>query len=805
MLTAARQRKPNLTTTNSIQQKSELNMTGEALPFFFQPKLTVGSADDPLEDEADKVADKVMRMQIPEPINFSLSKNTVSRKCTECEEEEKKLQRKESGNDSPGIAPTIVHDVLNSSPGKALDTDARSFMEPRFDYDFSNVKIHDDDLAAKSAVSINALAYTSGNDIVFNSGQYNASSDPGKRLLAHELTHVIQQTGTIQKQEETTSIAEEETSSQTETISIEEETSRQSETTSVEQEETSSQTETTPVGEEDTSEQTEMTAAEEGETTGPQAQFIVEDSEIPAEGQMRKSDFLNQLNIEVCQTVDDALAGSIFSSDNCPYIRDAFARYQNSTPLELEQVLARYEPSTRTAQSAYDLIQLVKVRVYAAATRWLETGDLSDLPEDIRAQIPDGLGFLSTIGSGINSVISGIGSVVSGIGSVVSGIGSLFFKANTGGAEVTQSPVSVMQRLGKGSAIEGSTRSKMENAFGENFSNVEVHTDSNASALSGNMNARAFTVGNHIAFGSGEYQPGTIAGDALMAHELAHTIQQNGNDIFSKSFTQQTDVNAAAENEADAVAEEAVSGIWAGNKLSLKKAIQPKIKNSLSIQRCGSASRPPITPQQVNVKQPGSEECDDKKRQETSQFEKLNPCCTTEMLDEITGHLSNALGYVDNAINRLSDPSDVSDQLWNNFRVKPDSSEVGAIKNMLEIIRNTMQGHKTVTFVCRSSAVDPLCKSKDAPRTLNCVSDPLMTFCGNYKEAASKKTKYLPEGRNWVKTIIHEYVHAACPERGGIFGEDREFYKDKGQYPQTVDKNIWNADCYAWFVIDASK
>ena len=160
---------------------------------FIQPKLTVGSVDDPLEKEADDMADKVMRMEMPSPINFSSAINSVNRKCAHCEEEEKQLQRKESGNVSVSIAPPIVYDVINSSVGRSLDSGTRSFMESRFNYDFSNVKIHDSDIAAKSASSINALAYTSGNSIVFNSGQYNTNSDSGKRLLAHELTHVVQQ------------------------------------------------------------------------------------------------------------------------------------------------------------------------------------------------------------------------------------------------------------------------------------------------------------------------------------------------------------------------------------------------------------------------------------------------------------------------------------------------------------------------------------------------------------------------------------------------------------------------------------
>jgi hypothetical protein len=79
------------------------------------------------------------------------------------------------------------------SGGQALSTEARNFYEPRFGYDFSNVKVHTDSIAAKSAQSINALAYTSGSNIVFNNGQYSPNTDSGKRLLGHELTHVVQQ------------------------------------------------------------------------------------------------------------------------------------------------------------------------------------------------------------------------------------------------------------------------------------------------------------------------------------------------------------------------------------------------------------------------------------------------------------------------------------------------------------------------------------------------------------------------------------------------------------------------------------
>jgi hypothetical protein len=89
-------------------------------------------------------------------------------------------------------APSIVHDVLRS-PGQPLDATTQSFMEPRFGHNFSNVRIHADAQAAESARSVNALAYTVGQDVVFASNQYQPDTRAGQQLLAHELTHVVQQ------------------------------------------------------------------------------------------------------------------------------------------------------------------------------------------------------------------------------------------------------------------------------------------------------------------------------------------------------------------------------------------------------------------------------------------------------------------------------------------------------------------------------------------------------------------------------------------------------------------------------------
>jgi len=114
--------------------------------------------------------------------------------CAACRAKPLARQRA-SGEEARAGVPPVVHGVLRSS-GRPLDHATRAFMEPRFGHDFGRVRVHTDTRAAGSAEAVNALAYTVGNDIVFGTGQYAPGSAAGRRLLAHELAHVVQQAGT---------------------------------------------------------------------------------------------------------------------------------------------------------------------------------------------------------------------------------------------------------------------------------------------------------------------------------------------------------------------------------------------------------------------------------------------------------------------------------------------------------------------------------------------------------------------------------------------------------------------------------
>ena len=164
-----------------------------AMPAAIEPKLTVTEVNDPLEREADRVADQVMRMPDRE-LSVDVAPMQISRKCACCEKEIEP-RRKESGPQAQnGDASALMHGVLHA-PGQSLGAATRAYFEPRFQHDFGQVRIHKDETAGRSASAIAAQAYTVGRHVVFGPGRYAPESWDGRRLLAHELTHVVQQPG----------------------------------------------------------------------------------------------------------------------------------------------------------------------------------------------------------------------------------------------------------------------------------------------------------------------------------------------------------------------------------------------------------------------------------------------------------------------------------------------------------------------------------------------------------------------------------------------------------------------------------
>jgi hypothetical protein len=300
---------------------------------------------------------------------------------------------------------------------------------------------------------------------------------------------------------------------------------------------------------------------------------IVEDEAGSAgPGSMRKSDFLSELRMSLEATVEMELTEPDQARQARKYIGDWLDEYAAQDAASLERSLQRYAPETSGAASARDYIPAVRERIRRSMVTWRTTGQITGLPEEIAGRLP---------GAGLSGIFKGLAS----------GLGGLFFKSPGGNARDAGDPAAIQSRLGRGESLSGATRSRMESAFGHDFSRVRLHHDSAAGQLAGSLNARAFTIGQDVAFAGGEYQPGTPVGDALLAHELAHVVQQSGAQAPAQPMTKGSLESGALEEEADNAAVGVVASLWGGFKgrmADLRENALPRMKSGLRLQRCGA-------------------------------------------------------------------------------------------------------------------------------------------------------------------------------------------------------------------------
>jgi hypothetical protein len=551
-----------------------------------QTKLNVSQPGDQYEQEADREAEMVMRMPDGETSGISRSSTQIQRqcsdcasgggicpkcagesslqrkplagtispiiqrKCSECEEEEETLQFKQSPGHPPEITPTIAANINSlRGGGQPLPLSARRFFEPRFGYDFSSVRVHADGRDAQSARDLQARAFTIGRDVVFGAGEYAPESAAGRKLLAHELAHVVQQSHMPSTPQ------------------------------------TSIQRQASP------------SASNAADARARAAtELIVDDSaaELGA-GQMRKSEFLSELRTTVCATANEAMAETGRNTEGCPYIDNWFDYYRDKDARSLERSLRRFAPDSARATTAREYIPIVAARVRRSVETWVKTGEITDVPDELRSAIMGG-SILSALGSLASGIGSAVSSIAEGVGKGLSAIGNALFKRRVGGAPAEDDLEATRFQLGSGRSLEGNLRSRMESAYGVDFSGVRIHTDTAAQQLSDRLNARAFTIGSDIAFGSGEYQPGTLIGDALLAHELAHVVQQGAGKAANGPLTKGGAESGALEQEADVSAVGAVMSMYGGMKGALTdigKNAMPRLRSGLRLQSCGKDLKSP--------------------------------------------------------------------------------------------------------------------------------------------------------------------------------------------------------------------
>ncbi|MGO9437371.1 MAG: DUF4157 domain-containing protein [Terracidiphilus sp.] len=506
------------------------------------------------------------------------------------------LQRHAEPSASPTIVPPIVDDVLRS-PGQPLDADTRAFMEPRFRHDFSHVRVHSNERAAESTQAVNALAYTVGSNIVFGAGRYSPASRSGRRLLAHELTHVVQQQNErISSPQYRLEVGPSEDRFERQADQVADRIAGGMEA-SQEGGSNLPPTHVAPFLQRAAATASAAPVASDPKATpGPERTtqpLLVEDDARGAQpGQMRKGDFLDKLQVSVCATADEVLSSVGRSAQGCPYIERWIAHFRMESSQHVERAILKYAPESAGARKAEDYIPFVAARVRRGVARWARTGEITEVPDELKRQLmgADLLAAVDRPPSGIGGAHGGaVSTAAGGVKNVSSASGGVLAKERGGGVRDAGDPQELPAQLGSGHSLDGGVKSRMETALGGDFSHVRVHTDSSAAELSTRLNARAFTIGRDVAFGAGEYRPGTLIGDALIAHELAHVVQQGGRTSSVSPMSRGATEYSALEEDADASAVGAVLSLWSGSKADLKdmgKNAMPRLRSGLGLQRC---------------------------------------------------------------------------------------------------------------------------------------------------------------------------------------------------------------------------
>lgn len=284
--------------------------------------------------------------------------------------------------------------------------------------------------------------------------------------------------------------------------------------------------------------------------------FLVE-SGAAGPGQMDRALFFATLRQELVPVCNAELSEVGRTADDCPYITRWIEHYEHQSIAHIERAMASYlGPEARDANG---VIAAIVSRTRAAIRVWRVSGRVTGVPGD-GALMPGGGGERST---GPQLKADGDG----------------------GGEAISAHPNAIRAQLGGGRPLDTGVRERMEQGFGRSFSGVRVHDDPAAAQLSSGLSARAFTVGQEMAFASGQYRPGTVIGDLLIAHELAHTVQQSGGTFAEK---RSGDDEGPLEREADRAAIGVVGGAYG---IADPTAIARQ--GGLRIQRCRDT--PPST------------------------------------------------------------------------------------------------------------------------------------------------------------------------------------------------------------------
>ncbi len=265
----------------------------------------------------------------------------------------------------------------------------------------------------------------------------------------------------------------------------------------------------------------------------------------PEPEQMLKAQFLEQLHSATLAAAAAELAPS--PASDCPYLEQYFAKYTKGTAADVSVVISRFAPATRGAQNAQDLIAPIVARIVEGIRNWKAT---RKLPADVEAAAPGAVAANDKLTLG-----------------------------------------SLEGQLGQGQRLDASTAGRISGAVGPGAQNARIHTGPEAARMAADVDARAFAVGDNVVFGAGAYQPGTVTGDALLAHELAHVAQQSGAAQDPAARKKPIgDEAQGAELAADSVAAKALAAVH--GKTERKSTWDDVLSTGLQLQRCPGNNMP---------------------------------------------------------------------------------------------------------------------------------------------------------------------------------------------------------------------
>jgi hypothetical protein len=503
------------------------------------------------------------------------------------------------------VAPPIVHDVLGSS-GAPLDAAVRAEMEPRFGHSFADVRVHAEGRAAESAKAVGARAYAVGRDVVFGAGRYAPGSMDGRRLIAHELAHVVQQRGASASLQPTLEIGAANDPAEREADAAAEAVARGG---SVAPPAAGAGMALRRDGEEDG--RSLPNPARESRRRGPVDPIDMDENtpylffRFGAGGRFelifrapgtpmgamglgmrfqRRSGFAfiasaDPLDLEDTYSPQDAraLLGEIGErpevegpaapriprpADEELAVRVLTARMSRALQAILQQRQSpRFQlrpPMTGTPgipqpaslglglpplqltlpagfePAAAALPPPPRYRLRLRTPGW--TPEPSSTPEGLEAPPPPRL--RGSIGGGYN-----------------------IFRSAAGPAPAVAPPIVHDVLRSSGAPLDAPLRGEMESRFGHSFADVRVHADSRAADSARAVGAHAYAVGRDVVFGAGRYAPGSIDGKRLIAHELAHVVQQRDSSPSLQPALEIGPVDDPAERQAERAADAVTHGL----------------------------------------------------------------------------------------------------------------------------------------------------------------------------------------------------------------------------------------------------